>query len=345
MERLQEVVSIVEESVLGAKASLPQGRGLTSIHAAYPLFRLSRSAAFAAQTVIWRQGDTAVASNNFSLAAGWFALGTHPIFAELGDTTVPKLARKSALCWIRAGEREQVEETLKKGTGLAGKREHDAADEVVRFVSAITQDDEDGGQSLLPTVVLIGTHPDLGTWTTAARALNRMLSSPNFDPQMLLFAAKHAVDRGFKQLFHTILTRVLDVSQRGVQLDGVDTMILIRYARLTLTRDGYWTSDDQMFDTDAHCEVERPALSSASCWSPYTSLFANVRPAKRRSSLWVIISALVGALSEIKPAQAEASESSVEVPSASSGAATGWSERLDVALEDRRVWTNRSETK
>lgn len=50
-----------------------------------------------------------------------------------------------------------------------------------------------------------------------------------FNPSMLLFAAKQAADAGLKDLFTSILAKVLDVvASSGGVLEGVDSMALLR---------------------------------------------------------------------------------------------------------------------
>lgn len=129
---------------------------LTSGSIVNPTFRLSTSAAFSAQTIIWRQGDLAYAASAFADAANWYQLGMRPIFSQLGTTTGPKFARKAAISWVRAGEMAKVEEALGAvvedgGTGWKGKAKaksrDDAGDELVRFFAAVVKKDEAAGAS------------------------------------------------------------------------------------------------------------------------------------------------------------------------------------------------------
>ncbi|KAA1107108.1 hypothetical protein PGT21_002436 [Puccinia graminis f. sp. tritici] len=169
-------------------------------------FRLGSDCAFMSQTMIWHRGDQEYKKMRFDSAAEWYKFGTHPIFVETKEATFTKLARKAALSWVNHGNYELARNSLKN---LPPQGYNEAGTHFLAFMIDSAQGNE------LPAI----------------QAIDRLMSSLDFKPETLLYAAQQANQRGLQNLLHHILQKTLEATSGATGthfIQGLDMVILLR---------------------------------------------------------------------------------------------------------------------
>ncbi|PLW50495.1 hypothetical protein PCASD_01485 [Puccinia coronata f. sp. avenae] len=142
----------------------------------------------------------------FDSAAKWYTFGTHAIFGETKEVTFTKLARKAALSWVNHGNYELARNCLKN---LSPQGYNEAGTHFLAFMIDSAQGNE------LPAI----------------QAIDRLMSSVDFKPETLLYAAQQANQRGLQNLLHHILQKTLEATSGASGshfIQGLDMVILLR---------------------------------------------------------------------------------------------------------------------
>ncbi|WAQ92904.1 hypothetical protein PtA15_17A386 [Puccinia triticina] len=169
-------------------------------------FRLASDCAFMSQTMIWHRGDQEYKKMRFDLAARWYTFGTHAVFVETKEATFAKLARKAALSWVNHGNYELARNSLKN---LPPQGYNEAGTHFLAFMIDSAQGNE------LPAI----------------QSIDRLMSSLDFKPETLLYAAQQANHRGLQNLLHHILQKTLEATSGATGthfIQGLDMVILLR---------------------------------------------------------------------------------------------------------------------
>ncbi|PLW50048.1 hypothetical protein PCANC_08191 [Puccinia coronata f. sp. avenae] len=169
-------------------------------------FRLASDCAFMSQTLLWHLGDQEYKRMRFDSAAKWYTFGTHAIFGETKEVTFTKLARKAALSWVNHGNYELARNCLKN---LSPQGYNEAGTHFLAFMIDSAQGNE------LPAI----------------QAIDRLMSSVDFKPETLLYAAQQANQRGLQNLLHHILQKTLEATSGASGshfIQGLDMVILLR---------------------------------------------------------------------------------------------------------------------
>ncbi|MBW0469183.1 hypothetical protein O181_008898 [Austropuccinia psidii MF-1] len=169
-------------------------------------YRLAPDCALMSQTVVWHFADQYYQDMKFEIAAKWYSFGTHGIFLAIQDMTFSKLTRKAALCWVNHGNYDLARDCLK---ALFERGNNEAGTHFINFMIDSAQGNE----------------------APAMQAIDRIMSSIDFKPEMLLYAARQANQRGLQKLLYHVLQKVLEASldDAGSQnIQGLDVVVLLR---------------------------------------------------------------------------------------------------------------------
>ncbi|EIW86072.1 hypothetical protein CONPUDRAFT_45846, partial [Coniophora puteana RWD-64-598 SS2] len=146
--------------------------------------------------LLWQYGNRHYQSAGWDAAAGWYMCGAHAAFKCLGPVSDAKCFRKAALCYVH-------------------KKEYARAASVIRKCSS--------SQATTQYVVfLIAVHQ-------AVRAVQSMVTAPDFDRKMLLLACQLSHEMDLKTLLLTVLRALLDTLNAQTRLESMaEAMTLIR---------------------------------------------------------------------------------------------------------------------
>lgn len=107
----------------------------------HPGFTLEKIAATACQSLLFQIGGRHHQEKHFLIAAKWFELCTHPSFRSAAGTNQAKCLRKTALCYIEAGQHAKVAKIVARCPA------NEAGTHYVAFLCAAYQGIEDEGSS------------------------------------------------------------------------------------------------------------------------------------------------------------------------------------------------------
>ncbi|GAA5867849.1 hypothetical protein JCM3774_005880 [Rhodotorula dairenensis] len=186
---------------------------LREVQAANPEHRVNEASAFTVTTSIWRIAEKAEKEGRLSSAAGWSLLGVEPIFSKIGTVLQGKLARKSVLAYVQAGDTDAAQTVLRSPI-LQGDH---AKNHFVKFYASGTDADQ------------------------ALGAIHDLVRAPDVNPSLLLWAHKVALERGGQELASQILRAVAaacqDTSEGRVGNIDIDVLVLTRSIIRALVRD------------------------------------------------------------------------------------------------------------
>lgn len=137
--------------------------------------------------------------------------------------------RKAALAYLRIQEFDMADDTISKIPDS-----DEACNYYVLFLSGCLQGlDEKGWPAHLLLSYMNGsTHlaACFLVWLIASRALKRLIHASNFQPQMLLWAAKQANEAGLKDLVTEVFEAIIALvgNEGSMVVENVDMLVLIR---------------------------------------------------------------------------------------------------------------------
>ncbi|KAG8971411.1 hypothetical protein FRC05_011090 [Tulasnella sp. 425] len=166
-----------------------------------PAFILDKISAAACQSLLFQQGARCFQTKHYLQAAEWFKISADSAFEATSEANLSKCLRKTALCYIQAGQYATATDTIAKCPG------NEAATRYVAFLCAAHQ----------------------GLEVDAIRAVGEMAAAPDFDRKMLLLATKLAHEHKMRSLLLSILEKLLSTLQSNAALETeVEAMVLIR---------------------------------------------------------------------------------------------------------------------